>query len=193
MEASAKARLPTGGETSCHPSVIETAKSSGMGAGLGVWRREAAFRGRKASAAGKATAMESTGAVEIVAIDENPAVGDVGAVVEHDPVIRPIVSPVSPAPSETAEEANSKAKAPSEPWPREVQSRIPVPARPDSYGVSIHEPGVVFRNVDNLRVRGLNHNGLPLIAHLLLRRALQVPGLLRTVTHHLNSVHDVLL
>src|SRR5271157_397611 len=166
MEASAKARLPTGGETSCHPSVIETAKSSGMGAGLGVWRREAAFRGRKASAAGKATAMESTGAIEIIAIDENSAVGDVDAVVKHDPVIMPIVSPVSPPPSETAEEANSKAKAPSEPRPREIQSRIPVPARPDSYGLSIHEPRVVFRNVNNLRVCGFNDDVWPLIAHV---------------------------
>src|SRR5271167_309373 len=172
MEASAKARLPTGGETSCYSSMIEPAKSSGMSAGLGVWRREAAFRGRKASAAGKAPAMESTSAIEIVAINENPAVGYVGAVVEHDPVIMPIVSPVSPPPSETAEEANSKAKAPSEPWPREVQSRIPVPARPDSDGLSIDEPRIILRHINNFRVRGLNHNGLPLIAHLLLRRAL---------------------
>src|ERR1022692_662850 len=139
MEASAKAGLPTGGETSCHPSVIEPAKSSGMSAGLGVWRREAAFRGRKASAAGKATAMESTGAIEIVAIDENPAVGDVGAVVEHDPVIMPIVSPVSPPPSKTAKEADSKAEPKRNSGTIKEEPRIPIPARPDPDGLSIYE------------------------------------------------------
>jgi hypothetical protein len=36
VEASAKARLPTGGKASCHSSMIETAKCSGMSACLGV-------------------------------------------------------------------------------------------------------------------------------------------------------------
>src|SRR5271169_1504392 len=137
--------------------------------------------------------MESSGAIEIVAIDENSAVGDVGAVVEHDPVVVPIVSPVSPAPAKPAEKANSKAKIPCEPWPREVQPGIPIPAGPDPDGLSIHEPGVVFGNVNNFRVSWFDHNALPLIAHVFLRCALQVPRLLRTVAHYLNSVHHVLL
>jgi hypothetical protein len=84
--------------------MIETAKRTGVGAS------ESTLRPAEASAAGKATAMESTGAIEIVVIDENPAVGDVGAAVEHDPVIMPVISPVSPPPAKTAKEADSKAE-----------------------------------------------------------------------------------
>src|SRR5271166_5991876 len=137
--------------------------------------------------------MESTGAIEIVAIDEDSTVGDVRAVVEHYPVVVPIVSPVPPAPAKPAEEANSKAKAPSEPWPREVQSRIPVPAWPDSNRLSIHKPRIVLRHIDNFWVCGLNHNVLPLFAYLFLRCALEVPSFLGPVTHDLNSIHHVLL
>jgi len=51
--------------------------------------------------------MKSTGMIEVVAIDENSAVGYVTVVIEHDPVM-PIVSPVSPSPAKPAKEANSK-------------------------------------------------------------------------------------
>src|SRR5271169_4547627 len=130
-------------------------------------------RWREASAAaGKSTAMEPSGAIEIVAIDENSAVGDVGAVVEHNPVVVPIVSPVSPSPAKPADEANSKAKAPREPCPREAQSRIPVPVGPDADGISIHKPGIVLRHINNFRVGRFDHNRLSLFGDFLLRCAL---------------------
>ena len=55
--------------------------------------------------------MKSARVIEVVAIDEDSAVGYVGIVAEHDVVAMPIVSPVVPAPSEPAEEADSKAEA----------------------------------------------------------------------------------
>ena len=111
MKASAKARLPSSGEASCLSSMIETAERSGMSAGLGMWRRKAVPRWREASATGKATTMKSTGAIEVVAIHENPAVRYVGVVVVNDAVVMPIVAPVVPAPAKPTKEADSKAEA----------------------------------------------------------------------------------
>src|ERR1700751_42655 len=118
-----------------------------------------------------AASVKSSGAIEVVVIDEDSAVGYVAVMIEHDPVM-PVVSPVTPSPAKAAKEANSKAKAPSESWAGEIQSGIPVPAWPDAHGCSIDEPWVILGNVDNLRVCGFDHNGLTLLAHLFLRCAL---------------------
>src|ERR1035438_5698239 len=117
--------------------------------------------------------MESTGAIEIVAIDENPAVGQVGSVFEDDPVIMPVVSPVSPPPAKTAKEAESEAEAPRQTRPRKVQSWIPIPAGPYPNGISIYEPGIVLWHVNNLRLGWFAHNGLSLLGPLFLRCALR--------------------
>jgi hypothetical protein len=111
MKASAKTRLPARRESSGHSSMIETAEGSGMSAGLGMWRRKAVPRWREASAAGKATTMKSTGAIEVVAIDEHPAVRYVGVVVVNDAVVMPIVAPVVPTPAKSTKETDSKAEA----------------------------------------------------------------------------------
>ena len=46
MEASAKARLPAGGEASGHATMIKTAESPGMISGLSVRRSESMLRSR---------------------------------------------------------------------------------------------------------------------------------------------------
>src|ERR1039458_3120819 len=97
--------------------------------------------------------MKSTGAIEIIAIDENSAVGDVGAVVESDPVIMPVISPVSPAPAKPAKEADSKAEAKRNSGTIKEQPRIPIPARPDPDGLSIHQTAQTVRPPD-FRVSG---------------------------------------
>ena len=106
---------------------------------------------------------------EIIAIDDRPAVGDVGVVVVNNSVVVPIVSPVVPTPAITAEEPNSKTKTKRDSRASKVQSWIRIPAGPDADGRTIDEPGIILRHVDNLRVRGLDHNGLPLVAYLFLR------------------------
>ena len=55
--------------------------------------------------------MKSAGAIEVVAIDKNSALGDVGAVVVNDAVVMPIVATMVPAPSKPSEKAHSKAEA----------------------------------------------------------------------------------
>ena len=181
--------------------MIKATERAGVGAGLAMGfesmlaTTKSSFTSTMKSPASmeSTSTMKSTGAIEVVAIDENSAVGYVAVVVEHDPVVMPIVSPVSPSPAKPAKEANSKAKTPSESWPREVQPRIPVPARPHPDGLSIDEPRIILRHVNNLGICGLNHNGLPLFAYLFLRSALQVSRLLRPVAHYLNRIHHWLL
>src|ERR1700685_702898 len=136
--------------------------------------------------------MKSTGVIEVVAIGENSAVGNVAVVVEENSMTTPVVSPVSPAPAKSAKEADSKAEAKRDSRAANVESRIGIPARPDSDGFSIHEPRVILRHVHHLRVGGFDHNGLLLLTYFLLRCAFQVARLLRTVAHYLNSVHHVL-
>src|ERR1700675_953455 len=82
--------------------------------------------------------------IESVVIGEDPAVGDVGIVVEDDAVMMPVVSPVVPTPAKAAKEADAKAKSPCKSGPCKVQAWIPIPPWPDPNRISIHEPWIVF-------------------------------------------------
>src|SRR5271167_2617622 len=119
----------------------------------------------------RSSAMKSAGAIDAVAIGKNSAVGLVAVVVETNIVVMPIVSPVSPAPAKTAKEADPKGEAKRNSRTIKEQARIPIPAGPNPDGFSIDEPWVILGNVHHLRVGGLDHNGLPLLAHLFLRCA----------------------
>src|SRR3984957_17175590 len=151
-------------------SMLATAEASGVSA-------------MKTTGAVKPTAsvkspasMKSSGAIEAVAIGENSAVGNVAVVVEENSMTTPVVSPVSPPPAKSAKEADPKAEAKRDSRAANVESRIRIPSRPDSDGPSINEPRVIFRHVNNLRIGGLDHNGLPLLAYLFLRCALRLPA-----------------
>jgi hypothetical protein len=115
--------------------------------------------------------MKSAAMIEAVAIDEYSAVGYVGVVVVHNSVVMPVISPVVPAPAISPEEADSKAESKRNPRTAKVKSRIRIPARPDPDRRSISEPWVILRHVNHFRVGWFDHNGLPLVTHLLLRRA----------------------
>jgi hypothetical protein len=52
------------------------------------------------------------------AVSENSAVGYEPVVVEEDIVVMPVRSPVVPSPAEPAKEADSKAEAKRDSWPR---------------------------------------------------------------------------
>ena len=82
--------------------------------------------------------MKSAGAIEVVAIDENSAVRDVGAVIEEDSVVMPIVAPVPPSPAKTTKETDSEAEAKRNSRTVEEKPRIPIPAGPNPDGVSVH-------------------------------------------------------
>src|ERR1700733_3978087 len=121
----------------------------------------------RSSAVKSAASIKPAYVIE-AAVGENSAVGDIAVVIEHNSVTAPIVSPMSPAPAKAAKQTDSKAKAKRNSRNSKVKSGIRIPARPDSDGPSIHEPWVVFGNVNNLRVSRLDDDGLPLLADLFL-------------------------
>src|ERR671924_494983 len=105
---------------------------------------------------------------EVVAVDERVAPGDKCVVVEDDGVVIPVSSPAVPPPTKPGKEADSKAYAERNSRPRNIQPWIPKPPWPGDDGRSIHDPRVVLRHVDDLRVGWFNHDGLPLLGHLFL-------------------------
>ena len=127
----------------------------------------------------------------VVAIDESPAVGDVPVMVVYQVVVAPIGSPVMPAPAKAGEDANSQAEC--NPWPLDECARNPDPPWIERERVPVDDPRIIFRHINDFRVRWFNHDRLSLGRDGFLLRALQVPGLLRSLTHHLNCVKDILL
>src|ERR1700722_5622636 len=111
-----------------------------------------------------AGSVKSTGVVEVVAIDEDAAVGNVGVVVVNDAVVMPVISPVVPTPTKASVEANSKAQAKCNSGARKKQSWIRIPARPDSDWLSVYEPRVILRHVNDFRIGWCNHDRLALLA-----------------------------
>jgi hypothetical protein len=86
---------------------------------------------------GEGQAVEVVGgAIEIVAIDDGCAVGDVGIVIVDYAMVVPVGSPVVPSPAEAAEEADAEAQAEGNAGSGDLQSWIGVPTRPgdDSIG-----------------------------------------------------------
>src|ERR1700687_4841073 len=111
-------------------------------------------------------------AIEGVVISEDSAVGHISVVVINDIVVMPVRSPVVPSPAKSAEIADSKAEAKRNSRAGKKQSRIRIPAWPNPDGLSIRKPGVILRNVNNLRVGRFDHNRLSLRGHILLCCAL---------------------
>src|SRR3979411_2373246 len=104
--------------------------------------------------------------IEGVVISEDPAVGDVSVVVINDIVVMPVRSPVVPSPAKPAKIADSKAQAKRNSRAGKVQSWIRIPTWPNPDRLSIRKPGIILRHVNNLGVGRIDHNGLPLLAHV---------------------------
>src|SRR5258705_217368 len=75
-------------------------------------------------------------------------------------------------------------------WTIQEQPRIGVPTREHCQRISVSEPGIIFRNIDDVRSRGLDHDGLPLGLHLLLRIVFQIAGLFRASAHGLDRLRN---
>ena len=96
-----------------------------------------------------------------------------------------------PTPTKAAEssDADSQAEVNSRP---DEHSRISDPIRVERERFSVDIPGIVFRHVNDVGIRGLNVDSLPFGRHILLRCSLQVSCLLRALTHDLNRIEDIL-
>jgi hypothetical protein len=105
-----------------------------------ICRPRAGWRGARRwteGGSGEGQAVEVVGgAIEIVAIDDGCAVGDVGIVIVDYAMVVPVGSPVVPSPAEAAEEADAEAQAEGNAGSGDLQSWIGVPTRPgdDSIG-----------------------------------------------------------
>src|ERR1700680_4202606 len=127
----------------------------------------------KAPTAGRATVKstapaKSSRVIEVVAVDENSAVGDIGVVVVNDTVVMPVRYSVVPSSNIPAIDADYKAQPKRNSRTGKKESWILIPARPDPDGLSIHEPRIVLWHVNDLRIGWFDHYGLPLIRHLFL-------------------------
>ena len=130
---------------------------------------------------------------EIVAINDRPAVGDVGVVVVNHPMAMPVASPVMPAPTISSEETDAEADSKSDPRSGQEDSRHGIPAWIRDDGLTVHEPGIIGRHVDNIRIGRFNDDCVALSCYLLLFIAIQVAGLVSLLTHHLDGIRHILL
>src|SRR5438876_4110184 len=106
--------------------------------------------------------------VEVVAIDDGCAMGDVGVVVVDYPVAMPIASPVMPAPSKSPEEADSKSNPERDCRPSQKDPWYGIPAWICDDRVAVHEPRIVRGHVNHFRIRGFDDDCVPLRCYLFL-------------------------
>src|SRR6266851_9687018 len=108
---------------------------------------------------------------KVVAIRKCSAMGDVPCVVIHHRPVMPVESPVAPSPPIAREETQSESNAKGNSCSSEIEPWIWIPAGPHSEWCAIHEPRIVLRDVDKIRVYGFDRDRLPLCYYCLLRRA----------------------
>src|SRR5260370_7120039 len=93
-----------------------------------------------------------------------PAVGDPFTMIEERSTVMPVVPPVTPAPSKTSEEANSKSNTEGQSGAIPKNPGHRVPARVGNDGRPVDEPRIIGRHVDPLG------SGRVHVHRLLLRR-----------------------
>src|SRR5260370_13850385 len=189
MGATPKARPPAGGRASDVSAVIKPTERPGACSWLKVRSRRPAEPRTSAarSASVERVAMVEVSAievavVEVVAIDDRSAVRDVGVVVVNHCSAVPVVSPVMPAPPISSEKTDPEADAKSNPRSCQEDPRHGMPAWIRDDRLTVHEPGIVGRYVDNFRVGRFDDNPVPFISSLLLSIVIQLAALASLLT-----------
>src|SRR5579872_6035931 len=146
--AATEARSPAEGVAARDASMIESAERVGTRTGLEVRRcvragnRESWIHSGTAAMKSRGVIEMRTSVIEMVAIDESSAVGDVGVMVVSHVVPAPVESPVAPAPPEASEQADPEAGAERDSRSADVESGIRSPTRVGGYRVAVDGPGV---------------------------------------------------
>src|SRR6266852_6035259 len=195
-EAASKARPPAGGKASDIPTMVKTAESSRTGARLAVWccgSMESRTPRRAATMGSPGVVEIPTSVIEIVAVDDRSAVGDVGVMIVNHCSAMPVVSPVMPAPPISSEEADPEADSKSNPRSRQEDPRHGIPAWICDDRLAVHEPGIIGRHVDHLRIDWFDDDCVALSCYFLLFIANQVVGLVSLLTHRLDGIRHFLL
>src|SRR6267142_2150619 len=95
--------------------------------------------------------------------------------------------------TKAAEETDTNSHTEPDPRPVEEEARNPNPTRIKCERITVDFPRIVLRHIHDLRICRFNDDVISLARDGFLRRALQVPGLLRSLAHHLNRGEDILL
>src|SRR5271156_4439075 len=132
-------------------------------------------------------------AAEGVVIAELSAVRDVRVIAVNHAVSMPVRTPAVPPPAEATVETDANSEAEPDSRPIVVEARNPTPTRVVVERITIDDPRIVFRHINDLRICRFNDDRIAVGGDGFLLSALQVPGLLRSLTHHLNGIEDVLL
>ena len=126
-----EAGLPTGGIASRNTAMTEPAERAGTRTGHRVRIAGTAKR--------RGTVEVGSRRMEIVPIDDRPALRDVGiVVVNHPSGTVPVEAPMVPAPTETAKEAYSETEPKSDSWASQEEAGIRIPTREDGQGITVH-------------------------------------------------------
>src|SRR5260370_21600687 len=175
MRAAPEARPPARGKAADVATVIKATERPRARSWLKVRSRRSVEP--RTSAAGPASvervAMVEVAVIEvvvaeIVAINDRPPVGDVGVVVVNHPMAMPVASPVIPAPTISSEATDAEPNSKSNPRSGEEDSRHGVPARIRDDRLAIHEPRIIGRYIDNLRIGWFDDDCVPLSRYILL-------------------------
>src|SRR5271167_1869716 len=132
-------------------------------------------------------------ATEGVVITEFPAVRDVRVIAVNHAVSVPIRTPAVPPPAEATVQTDANSEAEPDPRPIVVEARNSNPAWIIGEGIPVDDPGIVFRHINDLWICRLNDDRIPVGGDGFLLSALQVSCLLRSLTHLLNGIEDILL
>src|SRR5260370_26707761 len=98
-----------------------------------------------------------------------------------------------PAPSKSSEEANSKSKPEGNCRAGKKDSWHGIPTRVGDDGGPVHEPRIIGRHVDDIRVRWFDDDGAALSRYLLLFVAVQLASLPSLLAHCLDGLRHILL
>src|SRR5712664_3462001 len=205
MGAPSKARPPAGRKAPDVSAVIKPTERSGASSRLKVRSRRTV---EPRTSAARSVSVERVAmvevavvevaliqivVVEVIAIDDGSAVRDVGVVVVDYPVAMPVASPVMPAPTIHSEETDAEPDSKSDPRFGKEDSWHGVPAWICDDWLAIHEPGIIGRYIDDLRVGRFDDDGAALRCYLFLFVAIQVASLVSLLTHRLDGIRHILL
>src|SRR2546429_9980455 len=98
-----------------------------------------------------------------------------------------------PAPPISSKKTDAKADSESNPRSGQEDSWHRIPTRIRDDRLTVHEPGIIGRHIDHLRISRLNNDCVALRCYLLLFTAIQMAGLTSLLTHCLDGIRHILL
>src|SRR5271166_3650570 len=148
--------------------------------------------GRRTGSAGNSpTPGLSSG--ETAPVVKGSAAGVIPAAVKPCVMVMPVETPMTPSPAKTSEPTDGEPDSKREIRATKPYPRIRIPPGPRHNGISVNEPRVICRNVHDIRFGRLNGDVRILCRYFLLRRTLQIAGVLRFLAHELYRIHHILL